>query len=63
MQRTSLLSLCVEEFERKFLLAELIRNGWNRKRTARELGISYRAIFYKIERFQLEPPKPTEGAA
>lgn len=46
----------VEEFERRYLLGELERNGWNRTRTARDLGLSYRALLYKIERFQLIAP-------
>lgn len=56
MPRISLLSECVDDFERKFILAELLRNAWNRAKTARELGISYRGLLYKIERFGLQPP-------
>lgn len=55
MKRTSLLALAVEEFERRYLRVELIRHGWNRKRTALDLGISYRGLHYKIQKYQLKP--------
>ena len=38
----------VQELERKIILRVLQANHWNRKRTARALGISYRALLYKI---------------
>lgn len=63
MRRTSFLSQCVEEFERKLILSELSRYGWNRTHTARQLGVSYRTLRYKIERLQIQPPQSTEGAA
>jgi DNA-binding NtrC family response regulator len=44
------------EFERAYLQKELERNQWNRARTARDLGISYRTLLYKIEHFDLTPP-------
>ena len=63
MPRTSLLSLALDEFERRFILNELISHRWNRKQTARDLGISYRGLLYKIERLDLRPPQAGEGAA
>jgi len=36
------------EIERKVILRVLQANNWNRKRTARALSISYRALLYKI---------------
>ena len=38
----------VHELERKIILKILQNNEWNRKRTARALNISYRALLYKI---------------
>ena len=38
----------VHELERKVILKVLQANHWNRKKTARGLGISYRALLYKI---------------
>jgi two-component system response regulator AtoC len=38
----------VHELEKKVILKVLQANHWNRKKTARGLGISYRALLYKI---------------
>jgi len=38
----------VRELERHVILKVLQANNWNRKRAARALGISYRALLYKI---------------
>ena len=38
----------VRELERKVILKVLQNHHWNRKQTARSLGISYRALLYKI---------------
>lgn len=48
----------VQEMERKIILNVLEANHWNRKRTASELRISYRALLYKIRQAGL-PPKRT----
>jgi len=39
---------CVRELERKVILKVLQNHHWNRKQAARTLGISYRALLYKI---------------
>jgi two-component system response regulator AtoC len=39
----------VQELERKIILRVLQANHWNRKRAARALNISYRALLYKIK--------------
>ncbi len=44
----------IEELERKEILSELERNGWNQTRTARELGITLRQISYKVKKFGLD---------
>jgi two-component system response regulator AtoC len=38
----------VRELERKVILKVLQQHHWNRKQSARTLGISYRALLYKI---------------
>ncbi|HLH08328.1 MAG TPA: sigma-54 dependent transcriptional regulator [Terriglobales bacterium] len=38
----------VHELERKLIVRVLEANNWNRKKAARALGISYRALLYKI---------------
>jgi two-component system response regulator AtoC len=38
----------VHELERKVILKVLQQHHWNRKQAARTLGISYRALLYKI---------------
>jgi DNA-binding NtrC family response regulator len=45
-----------EEFERRVVAHALARNGWNRSRAARELGISRPRLLRKIERHGLEAP-------
>jgi two-component system response regulator AtoC len=43
------------EVERKIILAALEASGWNRKRTARVLSISYRALLYKLRALGVPP--------
>ncbi len=38
----------MRELERQVILKALQANNWNRKRAARALSISYRALLYKI---------------
>jgi two-component system, NtrC family, response regulator AtoC len=40
-----------DEVERKMIFATLQATNWNRKRAARNLGISYRALLYKLRAF------------
>jgi two-component system response regulator AtoC len=49
-----------QDLERRVILRVLEANGWNRKRAARELNISYRALLYKINQAGL-PPKRNSG--
>jgi two-component system response regulator AtoC len=56
----------VQELERKVILKVLEANHWNRKRTASELQISYRALLYKIRQAGLPPkrtPRPHSASA
>ena len=52
-----------QALERRIIRRTLEANGWNRKRAARALNISYRALLYKIKeagigakRMPAEPP-------
>ena len=40
--------------ERKIILQSLERTHWNRKRSARELQISYKALLYKLKQLGLD---------
>jgi len=40
--------------ERAMILSQLERTRWNRKRTARELQISYKALLYKLKQLGLD---------
>ena len=52
----------VRELEGKIILSALEANRWNRKRAARDLRISYRALLYKIRQAGL-PAKRSSDAA
>jgi len=45
----------VDETERKAIVAALENTSWNQSRAARVLGISRRALIYKMERYGLKP--------
>lgn len=42
--------------ERELILKTLSRTRWNRKRAARELGISYKALLYKLKQIAFDDP-------
>lgn len=44
----------LQQVERRALGLALDRHGWNRKATARELGVSYRCLLYKIQQYDLK---------
>lgn len=46
----------VQEAERKLIRNVLLETGWNRKKAAKILGVSYKAILYKIKELNLERP-------
>ena len=46
------------ELEREIILRVLTENGWNRRRTARVLKISYRALLYKMKDAGVISPLP-----
>ncbi|HVB34936.1 MAG TPA: sigma 54-interacting transcriptional regulator [Patescibacteria group bacterium] len=45
------------QVERELILKTLGRTRWNRKRAAQELGISYKALLYKLKQITLDDPK------
>jgi two-component system response regulator AtoC len=45
-----------DEAEIHAINSALNRTGWNRKRAAQLLSISYRGLLYKIRRHNLAPP-------
>jgi len=53
----------VRELERKIILKVLQANNWNRKRSARALNISYRALLYKMREGELPSARSTGPAA
>ena len=46
--------------EREMILKQLERTRWNRKKTARELQISYKALLYKLKQLGLDDSGKTE---
>jgi transcriptional regulator of acetoin/glycerol metabolism len=44
------------ELEGRYLIEALRRNGWNRERTARELGMHKTTLWRKIKRLGIELP-------
>jgi len=49
----------VQQLERKIILRTLIAHRWNRKRVAKDLKISYRALLYKIRQAGLPSRRPS----
>jgi two-component system, NtrC family, response regulator AtoC len=47
--------------ERAMILNQLERTHWNRKKAARELQISYKALLYKLKQLGLDGSDSTEG--
>ena len=45
----------VRELERRIILKVLHAHNWNRKRAARAMSISYRALLYKIQETGISP--------
>ena len=45
--------------EKEMILEQLERTHWNRKKTARELQISYKALLYKLKQLGLDGSEPT----
>ena len=53
----------VQRLEKKIILRTLIAHHWNRKRAAKDLKISYRALLYKIRQAGLPSRRPVSSNA
>jgi two-component system, NtrC family, response regulator AtoC len=51
------------QIERKLISEVLVATGGNRKRAADELGISYKALLYKLKQIGVEPMQNRNGVA
>jgi DNA-binding NtrC family response regulator len=51
----------LDETESQVILCALQYTGWNRKRAAALLKISYRGLLYKIRRHSITPPAHLAG--
>jgi DNA-binding NtrC family response regulator len=51
----------LDETESQVILCALQYTGWNRKRAAALLKISYRGLLYKIRRHSITPPTQMAG--
>lgn len=52
----------VRQIEAKIILKALHANNWNRKKTARSLDISYRALLYKLKDVGIPPRRSASSA-
>jgi transcriptional regulator with GAF, ATPase, and Fis domain len=52
----------VQRAEREAITQALQRHGWNRRRAARELRMSYRSLLYKIKDYTLSSTQPSSDA-
>jgi DNA-binding NtrC family response regulator len=44
----------IEQLERRMILEGLLRTGWNKTQTAKELGVSRRNLIRKVAAYELE---------
>jgi two-component system response regulator AtoC len=51
----------LNQIERRAIQLVLDSQGWNRKRAAKELGISYRCLLYKIQQYELQKEEAAAG--
>ena len=56
----TVLTTTATEAEAEAIKIALDQTNWNRKQAARTLSISYRALLYKIQEYEMAPP--TESA-
>jgi two-component system response regulator HupR/HoxA len=55
------LKAMVEDLERRVLRATLLRHGWNKSRSAAELGLSRLGLRKKLERYGLDAEQPARS--
>ena len=44
----------LEESEKGYILSSLIRNNMNKEKTAEELGITVRNLYYKLKKYRIK---------
>ena len=54
------LKAMVEDLERRVIRAALLRHGWNKSRTAAELGLSRLGLRKKLERYGMDSEQPAK---
>jgi len=47
----------LEEFEKQLIIQAMERSQWVAARAARRLGLSYKTLQYRLEKFQIKPPQ------
>ncbi len=55
--KTSYFRQEMAKVERELVESALAKHGWNRRATALYLGVSYRTVFYLIEKHNLLSPR------
>jgi DNA-binding NtrC family response regulator len=48
----------IEDFERQLIVQAMERSGWVIARAARLLGLTYRTLQYRLEKFGIKKPEP-----
>jgi PAS domain S-box-containing protein len=61
--RQALETVSIKDMEAIFLTNALRRNGWNRIKTARQLGIHKSTLFRKIKALHIQIPKPDRSVS
>jgi two-component system response regulator HupR/HoxA len=57
------LKAMVEDLERRVIRASLLRHGWNKSRSAAELGLSRLGLRKKLERYGLDSEQPPKAGS
>jgi len=53
IEQTKSLKDMIAEYEKRIILETLKKNNWHREKTARDLGISLRTLYYKLKEYGL----------
>ena len=55
--------LSFEELEHSLLIQAMEQTGWNITRAAKLLGLSFRTMQYRLDKFEIKRPNRVKGAA
>jgi len=47
----------LEEFEKELIIQAMEQSRWVAAKAARRLGLSYKTLQYRLEKFQIKPPQ------